>query len=250
MIRTFGEAVAHVTVISAGRPDSVARMTELVGPATWYVPEAEREAYEVRGAKTRPDSGSLCAARNRALEEAFGARVPCVQLSDDLKALRVLRVRDGKKTAEETTFDAVVQTLEEETFKASAYLGGGAPTANPFYASERTATNLFILGDLMFVRPTPLRFDTGLQLKEDYDYTCQHYAEYGAVARVGWIIPDFAHRTNAGGAVAFRTAELEQETIAKLKGKWPGWIRDNAKRPNEILLRLPRQNQAQIEWET
>jgi hypothetical protein len=45
------------------------------------------------------------------------------------------------------------------------------------------------------------------------------------------------HRANPGGAVAVRTPEVEQEAIAYLRGKWGDWIKDNPRRPNEILLR-------------
>ena len=49
----------------------------------------------------------------------------------------------------------------------------------------------------------------------------------------------FSHRTNSGGAVAARTPELEQEMIDFLKKKWgTSVIKDNTKRPDEILLNL------------
>lgn len=89
--------------------------------------------------------------------------------------------------------------------------------------------------------PCHLWFDTGMTLKEDYDYTLAHLHDFGLVARVNGLLAHFLHRTNPGGAVAARTAELEQENIAYLRKKWGRVIADNPRRPNEILLKLPKQ---------
>lgn len=96
------------------------------------------------------------------------------------------------------------------------------------------------MGDFILVHPCKLFFDEQMKLKEDYDYTMAHIYEFGGVARCNAILAHFAHRSNAGGAVDFRTAEREQEAIAHLKKKWGAYIQDNPKRPNEILLKLPR----------
>jgi hypothetical protein len=120
------------------------------------------------------------------------------------------------------------------------HLAGVAPTSNPYFSdpNKRIVTHKFIVGDLIIVSPeTDLRFDENLKLKEDYDYTLQHLHRYGGAARVDSIMAMFKHRTNPGGAVAFRTAEREQEAISYLKAKWPGEIRDNPRRENEILMK-------------
>jgi len=74
-------------------------------------------------------------------------------------------------------------------------------------------------------------------LKEDYDYTLQHLRAYGQVARLNRIMPTFRHRSNAGGAVAYRTPDLEVQAIAYLRAKWGDCIRPNTRRPHEVLLR-------------
>ena len=76
-----------------------------------------------------------------------------------------------------------------------------------------------------------------MTLKEDYDYTCQHLARYGLVARCDLILAEFAHRSNAGGAVAYRTGERERDMIRHLMKKWPGKFRMNPKRANEVIMR-------------
>ena len=86
------------------------------------------------------------------------------------------------------------------------------------------------------VKPTGLRFDPEIRLKEDYDYTLQHIERHGGTVRYGKYLATFKHYKNAGGAVSYRTEQLEQKTIAQLKTKWPGCFADNPKRPNEILM--------------
>jgi len=125
-----------------------------------------------------------------------------------------------------------------KTFKSN--LVGVAPTANAFYYNPEKPykTNAFIVGDMILVMPCDLRFDTNMLLKEDYDYTLKHITKYGRVIRADNILAEFAHRTNRGGAVSYRTATLEQVCIAYLKKKWGKKIRDNPRRPNEILMNL------------
>ena len=96
----------------------------------------------------------------------------------------------------------------------------------------------------MLTRDTALRFDKSMRLKEDYDYTLQHLAANGRVARLDWILPEYQHYTNEGGAVAYRSPDEEQKAIAHLKEKWGPVIADNPKRPNEILLKWDREKHA------
>ena len=228
-----------VYVISAGRPEAVERMApHLEGlPVRWVVPGLELQAYQRRGAViTIEDPGSLVGARNVALDHAFENGVACVQVSDDLKRIKAL-----PKIAEYPLARALdnMATALDETGLA---LCGCSPTDNLYFAKEGVSTRKFVVGDLIMVRPTELRFDPALRLKEDYDFTLQHWATYGGAARCDYIAPIFAHYTNSGGAVEHRTEDLEQETIAYLKAKWPGMIRDNPRRPNEILLPTPRRH--------
>ena len=225
-------------VISAGRPGNVAAMTRLVGRATWLVPAAEVKAYLLAGAPVvLDDGGGLIAARNRALDLAFASGRVCIQLSDDLRRLEEAL---GPKEKRPMAFADAVALMRAATRAAGAKLAGIAPVANAFYFNPARPfhTAAFILGDFMYIHPSTPRFDPSLRLKEDYDFTLQHLREYRAVARCNAILGHFAHRTNKGGACAYRTEELEQAAIAVLKTKWPGMVKDNPRRPNEILLSL------------
>lgn len=229
---------AFVAVISHARVDAVAGMQSIIGDATWFVGAGEGEAYARAGAPAMVESGRLCPSRNAALRAAWEAGLPCFQLSDDLRKLEYAH-KPGKGNTVLITFEYVVGYMLA-AMQGGAMLAGVAPVANAFYYSavKPYHDRAFIVGDLIAVQPCGLFFDEELFLKEDYDYTMQHLTAFQRVARCNAILATFTHRSNKGGAVEFRTPEREQEAIAHLKARWGSVIRDNPRRPNEILLTL------------
>lgn len=236
----------HIAVISSGRPGQVAVMNEHLGGdhATWYVKPGEEDEYRAAGAARVVGAvDGLCGARNAALDDAFAARYHCVQLSDDLKKVR--RALD-KKRADPLTVEQAIRAMKAELTRSGARLAGAAPTDNPFYFNPNAPvrTEHFIVGDFLVIAPSEVRFDLRLRLKEDYGFTIDHVQRFGKVARCDFILATFQHYSNPGGAVAVRTTELEQEMIALLKAKYPAWIKDNPRRPNEVLLKAPAHRKA------
>lgn len=237
-----GYSRPFIAIISARRPGAVEQMNEYLDGlrATWIVAEGEAELYRRAGAEDVVEGGTLCESRNLAIEMAFDAGKDCLQLSDDCTGYAWATGTD-RKDAHPISLRRVMVELYRAAASVGAYLAGAMPTANPFYAAPgKVQTRHFIVGDTMLIRQgTPLRFDTALRLKEDYDYTAQHLAKHGRVARVGSLLAGYRHGSNPGGAVAYRDPHKEQEAIAYLKRKWPGVIRDNPRRANEVLFRWP-----------
>lgn len=234
---------AFLSVISHARAANVAKMAALVGDATWFVGVGEAAAYRAAGAKEAVESGPLCRSRNAAIDAACAVGAPCIELSDDLTRVQMAVQGPKKVEARDATFGGVVARVLQAMAIADARLAGAAPTNNPFYANVEKPINLgaFIVGDFIIVgADCQLRFDERMTLKEDYDFTLQHLATYGRVARCDDVLMTFLHRKNAGGAVEVRTTAEEQKNIAFLKARWPQFVRDNPKRPDEILLKLPR----------
>jgi len=227
-----------VAVISSGRPGAPRSMAPFLGqrPALWMVGRGEADDYEQFG---RPQdtfyaAGGLIEARNRALDEAFSTGQSCLQLSDDLRKLERLQAAGGTMPV---FLDAVMGDMDRALDATGAMLAGVAPTANALWGSMNTKQQAFCVGDMILVRPSEPRFDPALRLKEDYDFTAQHLAQYGKVARCDWILATFAHGTNRGGAVAYRTPDVEAEAIEYLRSKWGEVIADNPKRPDEVLFK-------------
>jgi hypothetical protein len=276
-----GDAAAapiHFYIVSKGRPDNVRAMHRMLAagaregdaPAnvTWVVStEEEVQAYREGGATHVLVGEGLCASRNRAIEDAAGAW--CVQLSDDISGVslcpddRVVQDKtDAKEANRRIRGDArpvhvspeyaarrVVQCmLETQTWLGGLYVNTNVarslfqPPTSPYH---------FIVGDFIVVRPgSAPRFDTNMRLKEDYDFTAQHLDVYGAVCRMNRLYACAKHYVNQGGAVAYRTADREAETVAYLKHKWaqkgyPHLFR-NTQRPNEVALCLKEHEKAAL----
>ena len=172
--------------------------------------------------------------RNAALDMAFNENKICVQLSDDLKKVTTNKNFTLKKQVD---IDFAIQELIKVFMKVEGvYLMGIPPTSNHFFAKSLISKNTFCIGDMLFIKPNDLRFDTSLTLKEDYDYTLQHLQKYKNCFRYQKYLFEFEHYKNKGGAVDYRTEKEEQKNIMILKSKWGDKVRLNTKRKNEILI--------------
>lgn len=223
-----------VYVISAGRYNNLPFNQKQKGEYIFCVKNGEKAMYEKAGCKNVFETGGLMQSRNAALEMAFANNEICVQVSDDLKKVTTNKNFAEKKTVD---LDAAIQDLISVFIKVEGvYLMGVPPTSNDFYAKNKISKNTFCIGDMLFIKPNPLRFDTQLTLKEDYDYTLQHLGKYGNVFRFQKYLFEFEHYKNKGGAVDYRTQEEEQKNIRILIAKWGNKVRLNPKRKNEILI--------------
>ena len=208
----------------------------------WIVGENEVDDYKKAGAKHVIAGGSLVKSRNTALKNAWDNKKTSVMLDDDLKKIQKIVVLGDKKKKIEISYIQAVEIIDSYLERNKLLLGGVAPTANDFFYNEKRPIGYahFLIASFQVTRPCELYFDEIFRTKEDYDYTLQHVQKYGAVCRCNFITPIFTHYTNKGGCVDYRTKEVEQDSIKKLKSKWGKLIRDNPRRPNEILLNMPR----------
>lgn len=224
----------QVYVISAGRHDKLPFSQRQKNEYVFCVKNGEKELYNRAGCKNVFETGGLMQSRNAALQMAFEKNQICVQLSDDIKKVTVNKNFGEKKAVD---LDLAISDLVSVFTKIDGvYLMGVPPTSNDFYAKNKISKNTFCIGDMLFVKPNPLRFDTTLTLKEDYDYTLQHLQKYGNVFRYQKYLFEFEHYTNKGGAVQYRTSKEEKKNIRILIGKWGDKIKLNPKRENEILI--------------
>jgi len=135
------------------------------------------------------------------------------------------------------------------------YLGGGNSTSNPYMAvGLRTgnklpyhkrpliSTNALILGDFSVVKPCGLYFDENTLVKEDYEYTLRHLCVFGRVVRLNYLLQDFRHRTNPGGANLNRDKfGAERSAFDYLLDRWEGVLSPTTKRgptSSEYELRI------------
>jgi hypothetical protein len=245
MIRNLGGQQIYAAIISAGRPHHVKPMEDKVGPVTWHVPYDQEADYRAAGASATDEGSNINVtfARNIALRKAFQFHLPCLQMDDDLK--RVMRLpgphQKGTWTEDPNQILALLDEWCSVVHSSPYLLGGVPPTNNHFFASGGIRTNVFCSSPLWLVKPTPLRLDTNLKTKFDYDYTLQHIREYGGVTRVEWLVCDFDFGTMAGGHVGTRNLEGEHQAVRYLQKKWGSKIvRTHPRREGEVILSAPK----------
>lgn len=178
--------------------------------------------------------GSLVGNRNLALDYCFKRNKICVQIDDDLLSVS-LNDFTGKRTKQYVTVKQAIEDLIKGFITSDYNFAGAPPTENPFFATKESQENILITAPFTLTKPNNIRFDKNMRLKEDYDYTLQHIKQGGCIRYHKYLF-NFKRYGNNGGAVSYRTSQLEQETIKYLQTKWGECIKLNAKRENEILI--------------
>ena len=223
----------NVYVISASRYDSLPFNIKQKEEYIFCVKNGEKNMYKKNGCKKVFNTGNLMDSRNFALEHASNENKICVQLSDDIKKVKLNK--NFFKPKEIPLNEAIDDIIKKFNKIKGVYLLGVPPTDNFFFANKLVIENKFCIGDMIFIKPCEIRFDTQLTLKEDYDFTLQHIQK-AKVLRYQKYLFSFKHYSNKGGAVDIRDEKEEQKNIMILKSKWGDKIRLNPKRQNEILI--------------
>jgi hypothetical protein len=196
----------------------------------YIVGNGEGENYRQAGFRQVIEGGSLIDSRNTALDLADKENKRCLQLSDDLGKIFL-----GEN---QVTLNELIKYAYDFSVRFDIPLLGINPVFNKFYQRE-TVTNGFVIGDFTLTKPnTGIRYDRNVRLKEDYDFTLQYLAKYKSAKRLNNVICEFKHYANKGGAVEYRTDDLEKQTVEYLEKKWGKAVRRNIKRKQayEILI--------------
>jgi len=222
-----------VYVISANRYEDLPFDKQQKEKYIFCVKNGQKKLYEQNGCKEVYNTGNLMDSRNFALDHAFKNNNICIQLSDDIKKVTLNKNFFEKKII---PLDEAINDIAKKFDKINGvYLMGVPPTDNFFFANKLVIENKFCIGDMLFVKPSELRFDSQLTLKEDYDFTLQHIQK-AKVLRYQKYLFSFQHYSNKGGAVDIRNDKEELKNIMILKSKWGDKIKMNPKRKNEILI--------------
>lgn len=256
----------YFAVVSHERPAAVIKMAEKLGcEATWYVDTKEEgKEYRKAGAKQVSVSGLVgptaeVLAKNQALVDAWKLGCACVICADDLRRFSIATER----MVPLNVLSAAVLLRGVLDATKDAYLAGGSSNSNPYMTiGLRTSNKLppnknpklvstdgFILGDFTVVKPCGVYFSENLHVKHDYDYTLKHLAAFGKVVRCNFLLQDFPHKSNKGGANHKRPSGDEHDAAILLE-KWKGMVRTNTKRGgwgHEIVIRWKPELREQVQ---
>jgi len=229
MIRTFGPHKIFLCVLSTQRPENVGPMTRKIGPATWIVPSEERGKYQDAGASQIITDGgaNVARARNVALYHARRLRLPCLQLDDDLKIIKL--AHNGK--AVPIHFGKAVGMMMDFLLATPFKLAASNVVTNVTFVKAPVTMNKTINGGMLLVLPTKLTFDPEQKVSEDIDYALLHHQVYGGYLRIDCLMTDFQHR-QAGGVQVYRDSEWDRRGTEMLQEKWGDKIRARHSKDN------------------
>jgi hypothetical protein len=110
-----------------------------------------------------------------------------------------------------------------------------------FYREYTPFSTQGVIGaNIIGIIDNPLRFDSRLKVKEDYDYSMQHIAKYGGALRSMKYGIDVIHLTNEGGCVSYRTKDVEMNAYEILKAKWGNKVVKLQNNKNFLTMKSPR----------
>ena len=229
---------------SYGRGGSVTTH-KVVSGAVYVVCESQAHEYTGVDIKVCPDSaqGCLCRVRNWILNECGGS---CIILDDDHNGIK-LSYGTERKTRILNAEDArdqlinlfnLAQQLNIHFFGVNC--AGGMPNScswrNPF------ALKSYIGGPIQGHYKNECRYDSNLNLKEDYDMTAQVLTKHGGLLRANFLAYSSSKQHKLkGGCASYRTTEKERDQFELLLKKWPMMFRRDIKNPNDInpIFRQP-----------
>ena len=229
-----------VACISSGRPECYEKITSFTGEAiTFFTRKGEREQYKSFGAKNIVEvDGNIVKARNTAILMAKKLNVPCLQLSDDLRAIKIAyKNEEGKIKRAWSTFDEILPILLQEMLSHGAdYVGVGITDNALNYKENFFMYNKLIVNDFV-ICGGEVMFDEKADLKEDYDMFIRQIRDYGnVVVRADNILCTFPHRDNTGGANSYRSEEYEAKCNQYIMDKHKGLIIPHKRRPNQVEI--------------
>lgn len=205
-----------VSVISAGRPGNVARISQMVPGAVWFVPEEQSHEYRIAGAQVVPVTGVLPmkgVQLNRALDEGFSNGRMVVTLDDDI--IKVISKDTRAVVSVEEALTSMAAALQSSDFS----LGGPYSGTNTSWAPGRVKWGR-VPGAMMLHKRSDLRFDVNNVGAEDLDYNIQHHLRFGGVELCGEFCLANEWSSNAGGYQSFRTPQNMAQVTQLMHRKW------------------------------
>lgn len=234
-----------VAIPTHGRSDAILEKTLFLLSWLWYEvtlfanPKGEKEKYEqllgpaynIVEIDTFTTMGAL---RNEILSH-YSEWEKVLMIDDDIWTLYKIY---GKKLFQLTKDE--IRDLIEQGFgmcEASWYkLRWLYPSSNSMCMKDIIKYDKFIIGCFMWIIKSDITFDEKINCKEDYDFTIQNIVKFWGVIRFEWVCTDNKYAITKWGLQSTERESNHWKDIQRLKQKRGDLIKDNPKRPNEILL--------------
>lgn len=222
------------TIQSSNRSSNVDLMQKALGEINpiWIVPEPEYNNYIKAGAnQVLTVSGTMplkTKQLNLALDIGKKENKIVVTMDDDYEYSQEVYEENGKKKTKKISLPDLIEDMVDKTIKTDYKLTGISATTNPFFKTTELQNYGMLNGQIMFHKPTDIRFDETLKFLEDMDYIIQHHITYGGIYRYNYFIAGFhifgrSEKENAkyeGGYKNYRTNEDQIKIFRYLESKY------------------------------
>ena len=210
-----------ITIPSRGRAGRVSTLKFLPN-AKLYVPESEVEQYREKYPNNEivgvPDAiKGITRTRNYILDHETDDWI--VQIDDDIKGFFYWE-GGAKFKMHDIEWHLIQSFVLTQDFGFHLWGWGMKVDKIVHQPFAPISTLAVIVGNIMGIIKTGLRFDERLVVKEDYDFALQHLYADGGVFKNNkyFVVP--RHWTNSGGCVDYRTHKTEEEAYKILRKKW------------------------------
>lgn len=205
------------------------KSAKMLSKAIIYVHEFEVEEYKKYNANkivVIPDNlqkKGMAVIRNFILDNAKCDNI--LMVDDDLNRFGYYESCEQIKMKEEEIYAFVDMAFRMCKEAGTILWGVNLQSDKKFYRDySPISLSSVILGPFMGIIRTELRFDDGLGLKEDYDYSLMVLNRYRRILRLNKYHYMSDHIKKIGGCATYRTSEAEIQQAEKFKQKWGGRI--------------------------
>jgi len=171
------------------------------------------------------------------ITEYYPLGTEIVSLDDDISNFMQLN-KEGDKLVPLKNFQKVIEDGFNLCKKYKYHMWGLAPIKNHFFMKHEVSTNLkFIIGNCYgFINR---RIKVHYNYKNDYELSLENSVRDGGVIRFNNIVATTKMGAKGGSDMSVEDRAKQKEhkdSIDFLKKTYPGLVRDNPKRPMQILL--------------
>jgi len=225
-----------LTCISTQRAENVPKIQSKFNnqEIVFFVSKNEGKSYKMFGAKEVIEcERNICDARNKAFLYAKERGKYCVQTSDDLVSISVVKNNKKEKIDPLVAIQDMIEMMESK----SAVLCGVSITDNILNYKKDWSFDKLIVNDLIVLSPkNEILYDELAFLKEDYDMFVMQMQKYGVVVRADKYLCNYPHRQNKAGANSYRTYETEKKQNEYVMQKHKGLVIPHNRRDNQISI--------------
>lgn len=233
-----------IAVPSKGRAGKT-KTQNVLPSAVWFVPAAEHEQYVEMGynATAVPNEiKGITKTRNWILDNVEDRWV--VMVDDDVKIVGWTELMPHSGKQRQLSSEELVKCFVRafEVLEGLGWKIWGAKTesalrsyhpCSPFvFQGYVTASCMGIINDGSY------RFDEEFVVKEDYEIGLRHITEFGGVLGLRYWHWENHHWDKEGGCGAYRTHDVEEQSIRKLKDKYPGCVRRISRGGSQYSIEL------------